>query len=91
MNEKLDTIEELATRKNLAIRTVRSLMSRGIIPYLKLGHRPIRFEPSKVEKALSRREVKPKTGLANDVAAWKRNGRVATRAHRKTILRTLLQ
>jgi excisionase family DNA binding protein len=58
MSEKLVTIKELAAQSGLPVRTLRTLMSRGTIPFLKLGFRTVRFQPSKVEKALARREVK---------------------------------
>jgi len=33
-------------------------MARGTIPFLKLGFRTVRFQPTKVEKALQKREVR---------------------------------
>jgi len=58
MSEKLVTINELAALSGLPVRTIRSLMARNTIPFLKLGFRTVRFQPSKVEKALAKREVK---------------------------------
>jgi excisionase family DNA binding protein len=57
MTERLVTIEELSTLSGLPIRTLRTLMARNTIPFLKLGFRTVRFQPSKVEKALAKREV----------------------------------
>jgi len=64
MREKLVSIEEIAEQIPLPVRTVRTLMANGVIPFLKLGHRTIRFQPTKVERALARREVKAKNGTA---------------------------
>jgi excisionase family DNA binding protein len=60
MTEKLVTIGELSKLKNISERTLRTLMKRGLIPYLKLGFRTIRFYPSRVDAALLRREIKAK-------------------------------
>jgi len=50
--EELLTLEELAERLRLHPDTARGLYRRGIIPGLKLGHRTLRFEYSKVIEAL---------------------------------------
>jgi len=36
----------------------RHLVHAGVIPSLKLGHKLVLFQPSKVEKALAKRQVK---------------------------------
>jgi len=41
-----------------SVRTLRTLQYRGIIPYLKLGHRFCLFDPDKVLAALDKFEVK---------------------------------
>jgi excisionase family DNA binding protein len=56
--EVLVTINELATLSGLPVRSLRTLMHRGVIPHVRLGHRTVRFQPSKVEKALAKREVR---------------------------------
>jgi excisionase family DNA binding protein len=58
MNEKLVTIDQLSELSGLPVRSLRSLMAKRAIPFLKLGFRTVRFQPSKVEKALTKREVK---------------------------------
>jgi predicted DNA-binding transcriptional regulator AlpA len=58
MTEKLVDINKLASMSGLSVRNLRTLMSRNAIPFLKLGFRTVRFEPSKVAKALQRREVR---------------------------------
>jgi excisionase family DNA binding protein len=66
MHEKLLTINELSAQSGLPVRTIRTLQARGVIPFLKLGFRTIRFQPTKVERALQRREVKAKNGAAGE-------------------------
>jgi excisionase family DNA binding protein len=58
MIERLLGYEELAREIGLPIRTVRSLTYRGIIPHIRLGHRTVKFQPSKVQRALEKRTVK---------------------------------
>jgi len=41
-----------------SVRTLRTLQYKGIIPYLKLGHRLSLFDPDKVLAALDKYEVK---------------------------------
>jgi hypothetical protein len=54
---KLVNIGGLSQHKGVPIRTLRSLMAAGKIPYLKFGHRTIFFDPEKVDRALQRFEV----------------------------------
>ena len=50
--------KELGQELNLqSTRVIDGMMQRGEIPYLKLGHRTIRFEKAAVEKALSKLEI----------------------------------
>jgi excisionase family DNA binding protein len=58
MIERLLTYEELAHELNMPERSVRTLTYKGIIPHVRLGHRTIRFQASRVAKALQKREVK---------------------------------
>jgi excisionase family DNA binding protein len=58
MSEKLLDYHGLSEALGLPVRTLRHLTSRGVIPHLRLGHKLVRFQPSRVEKALLRREVR---------------------------------
>jgi excisionase family DNA binding protein len=56
--EKLLDYQALSESTGLPVRTLRSLTYKGVIPHIRLGHRLVRFQPSKVEKALGKREVR---------------------------------
>jgi hypothetical protein len=56
--ERLDTYRSLSERTGVPVRTLRSLVYRGVIPHLRLGHRLVFFEPTKVQRALQKREVR---------------------------------
>jgi excisionase family DNA binding protein len=56
--EHLLDYQGLSAVTGLPVRTLRTLTYRGTIPHIRLGHRLVRFQPSKVEKALERREIK---------------------------------
>jgi excisionase family DNA binding protein len=58
MSEKLLDYHGLSEVLGLPVRTLRHLTSRGVIPHLRLGHKLVRFQPSRVEKALQRREIR---------------------------------
>jgi excisionase family DNA binding protein len=58
MAEKLVSFEQLAELTGLSIRTLRTLVYRRAIPCTRLGHRTVRFSPTKVQRALDRYEVK---------------------------------
>ena len=51
-------IKTLSAEINLPDRTIRTLMRRRKIPYIKVGHRTLRFQPEKVKTALERLTVK---------------------------------
>lgn len=53
-NDELLTLDELAARLRIHPDTVRGLYRRKVIPGIKLGHRTLRFEYSKVLEALRR-------------------------------------
>jgi hypothetical protein len=57
-NGRLLTSDELAVVLGESPRIVTTLRQKGIIPYLKLGHRTIRYNESAVMAALLEREVK---------------------------------
>jgi len=54
---KLLNITALSDRNGIPVRTLRTLMAGRKIPFLKLGHRTLLFDPEKVDKALERFEV----------------------------------
>jgi hypothetical protein len=56
--EKLLSFQQLGDEIGLPVRTIRSLTYRGILPHYRLGHRTVRFELSKVRKALAKREIR---------------------------------
>jgi hypothetical protein len=63
MNDrKLLTKVELAPRYKVVPRTVDSWMKRGIIPYLKIGPKIVRFDADECDKALEKFKVKAKDG-----------------------------
>ena len=49
---------ELAERLGITERCVKEMMRRRKIPFLKLGHRTVRFDWAAVEKAVARPEYK---------------------------------
>jgi hypothetical protein len=55
---KLLNIFELAKVKGRTVREFRTLQQKGIIPYLKLGHRTCLYDLEKVDKALAAYEIK---------------------------------
>jgi len=54
---KLLNIFELSEAKGRPVRQLRSFVAARKIPYLKVGHRTLLFDPEKVDKALARFEV----------------------------------
>jgi hypothetical protein len=56
MSKFLD-IFELSKEKGRPVRQLRTLIAAKKIPYLKIGHRTLLFDPEKVEKALQRFEI----------------------------------
>jgi hypothetical protein len=56
--KKLFDIFQLAEAKGRSVRQLRSFVAGGKIPYFKMGHRTLLFDPEKVEKALAAFEVK---------------------------------
>jgi hypothetical protein len=51
---KLVNIAGLSEQKGIPVRTLRTLVAGRKIPFLKLGHRTLFFDPEKVDKALQR-------------------------------------
>ena len=58
---KLQNIQELSPEIGIPVRTIRSLAAAGKIPFFKLGHRTMLFDPSKVLLALNKFEIKAAT------------------------------
>jgi hypothetical protein len=54
---KLLNIYELAEAKGRPVRQLRTFVHTGKIPYYKVGHRTMLFDPVKVERALQRFEI----------------------------------
>ena len=50
--------EQMAAVLNVTPRQLRDWVYSGIVPHLRLGHRTVRFEPSRVIASLRRREVR---------------------------------
>ena len=61
MREKLIDYEEMAAESGLPVRFLRGLVYQKKIPVVVLGHRTIRFQPSRVFEALQRFEVREAT------------------------------
>jgi hypothetical protein len=58
MERRVKGFKALSEESNVPERTLRTFWKNGVIPGEKLGHRTILFVPSKVEKALQKREVR---------------------------------
>jgi len=54
---KLLNIFELSEQKGRPVRQLRTFVAERKIPFLKLGHRTLLFDPEKVDKALARFEI----------------------------------
>jgi excisionase family DNA binding protein len=62
MEKFLSGYRELSRASNIPIRTCRTLVRRGVLPFTKVGHRTFLFSPSRVEAALRKKEVTTATG-----------------------------
>jgi hypothetical protein len=58
MEQLLSGYRALSEASGVKVRTLRTLVARGVLPVVKAGHRTCLFSPSKIEKALQRRTVK---------------------------------
>jgi len=54
---KLLNIYELSEQKGRPVRQLRGFVAKRLIPYYKLGHRSILFDPQEVDKALQRFQI----------------------------------
>ena len=52
------TIKQLSAAIGMSIIEIRTLQNRRIIPFIKIGHRTLKFQLPKVQAALERFEVK---------------------------------
>lgn len=57
-HSRLSTKRELADETGLGTRLIDSLVKKRAIPFLRLGHKTLRFDPAKVRAALDRFTVK---------------------------------
>jgi excisionase family DNA binding protein len=55
-------IRGLAELTGVPVRSIRTLISKRVIPFIKVGHRTLLFEPSKVVRALHGFEVRSRNG-----------------------------
>lgn len=58
MSKRLITRKQLSEKSGIAERTIRTLMGRKAIPYIRAGHRTVLFDEDKVMTALDKLEVK---------------------------------
>ncbi len=58
ISEKFLTIDELSAELGIPVRSIRTLKQKRKIPFVKLGHRTLLFNPAKVSAALSKFEVR---------------------------------
>jgi hypothetical protein len=56
--KRLLNIKALSREKELPQRQIRTFYQTGKIPYIKVGHRTVLFDPEKVMAALERFEIK---------------------------------
>jgi excisionase family DNA binding protein len=61
MREALLDYRGMSAESNVPVRTLRTWVHQGKIPYIKTGHRSVFFQPSKVFAALEKFEIKAAT------------------------------
>jgi predicted DNA-binding transcriptional regulator AlpA len=59
MSRSFVRINQLATVTGLSTRTIRTLMEKRAIPYIRTGHRTVLYDPAKVIAAIEKFEVQP--------------------------------
>ena len=57
---KLLTIKETAKLLGITESTLKGMIRRGAIPYIKLSPRVLRFDPEELDEYLDQRRVKPR-------------------------------
>src|SRR5678809_607602 len=68
----LVTIKPLSKETGLPVRTLRTLIQRRKIPFIKCGHRTMYFDPGKVRAALDCLEVKATLPNCRDLEPFER-------------------
>lgn len=63
-NQSLLTKQEIAERLGVGVRAVDGMVRAKRIPFIRLGHRTLRFNWSEVEKAVAAYVVKSRNGAA---------------------------
>jgi hypothetical protein len=58
---KLLNIYELSEQKGRPVRQLRNFVTKRLIPYYKVGHRSVLFDPQEVDKALQRFKIEAVT------------------------------
>ena len=58
MKQSLLNIQQLSVEIGPPVRSLRTWMHQGKIPFIRVGHRTVLFDPDKVREALNRLEVK---------------------------------
>jgi excisionase family DNA binding protein len=58
MVEPLLDYRQMAAELGVPVRSLRELVYKGVVPHLRLGHRTVKFQRARVERALNKREVK---------------------------------
>jgi len=54
INESLLTKKQVASRLQISVRTVESLMARGLLAYVRISYRIVRFRPTAIEEYVDR-------------------------------------
>jgi DNA-binding transcriptional MerR regulator len=52
------TIEKLSELTSIPVRSLRTLKNKGVVPFIKTGHRQLFFQPEKVRRALEKFEIR---------------------------------
>lgn len=60
---------ELAARVQVSVRTVRNWQRDGVVPYIKISARLVRFHPSSVAEALTRFQQNGRPAVGKPAAA----------------------
>jgi excisionase family DNA binding protein len=58
MLEPLLDFQQVAAELGTTTRTLREWVHKGVVPVIRIGHRTAKFQRSKIEAALRKREVK---------------------------------
>ena len=58
MLEPLLNYEQAAAELGITMRSLRQLAYKGVVPHLRLAHRTVKFQRSRLGRALQNREVR---------------------------------